>query len=102
MRPVRHLIVTQKYVDLATGKELENYVVRPGDGNLMGIDSNYRKQSALPIAGGMPTVGTYSFPQGSDVLAIGHLLWSVILGLAGAQFAGFVYSQNERRRSDTG
>jgi hypothetical protein len=79
--PVFQSITTGKYVDLATGKEIPNYTPPPG-----GLGS-----------GGLSTVGFSESPDRFQFMAIGHLLWAFLFGMAGWFFAGFMHSVNERR-----
>jgi len=92
LRPLVQWAATNVYVDLKTGLKLPDYS-RPQGTTLVSVEPTYvpSNQRRFPVA----AVGVYSPVETKDVLRIGHVLWALLLGMLGAQFAGFVYRRKE-------
>jgi len=75
--PLFQTIVTNSYIDGTTGKEIPDY--------------NPATDSAAFAARGMFPPFHNESPMRGDFMTIGHLLWTLLLGLAGGRFAHFVY-----------
>ncbi len=82
LRPVFELVVTRKYVDTETGKEIPNYDSRIAVGGGMG--------------GSMSVVGLSEDLNRPTFMGFGHLLFALAFGYVGGKFALAVYRRRKR------
>jgi hypothetical protein len=85
LRPVFTGPVQHTYTDMS-GKPMPRNYVPP---------QNSRRRTGFMSGGTI--VLTAEHPSREVFMTIGHLLWAVILGFIGGQFAGFVYARGERQ-----
>ena len=108
LKPLFTALVSGVYIDSSTGKIIPNY---------NSANTVYSLRGGLSLGGGGGGFGggvaPAGFPMGvyyletpprEKFMAIGHLLWALLLGYTGARLAGWIYArrQQERDSEDVG
>ncbi len=85
LAPAFTLFVQRTWIDFSTGKEVPDYVSPPSSrGGMMGVGS---------------TVGLSEFPDRATFAAVGHVLWTLLLGCIGGYFARWTYARRQANGS---
>ena len=83
-------MVEERYYDARTGEHLPDYQPPEEHGGVLGFYNNRPL-----VRSSTPGVQITRVPQSRTFMAIGHVLWAVLLGFVGGQFARFIYRQRD-------
>lgn len=81
LKPLFEAIVSRTWIDGNTGQEISNYDGSPSAGGFFG--------------GMGPAVHLRESPPRESFMAIGHLLWTLLLGYFGARLADYLYLRRQ-------
>jgi hypothetical protein len=88
LAPAFRLIVHQTWIDSGTGKEVPNYVPPKSGGSILTGGGG-----SLAGVGGF--MNLHEFPDQRTFMAVGHVLWALVVGCIGGYFGRLTYARRQ-------